>query len=175
MKRVRLSSQARGAFPGSSRGFILIEVLIAIALLGVISIAIMSALSTTSNVLIVADERTTAESLARRQMEYVKSQGYKVESAVTDPIYQKISGIPEGYSIYSINRDGEPDEDIVGIPWDSENNKPVDTDKGLQKIALVIIHKDKQNQDKVIYTFINDNPDWAYNVAITLEGYKVDR
>jgi hypothetical protein len=63
----------------------------------------------------------------------------------------------------------------VGIPWDSKNNKPVDTDKGLQKIALVIKHKDRQNQDKIIYTFINNNPYWANNVTIALEGYKVDR
>lgn len=175
MKKLRLSSQARRAFQGSSRGFTLIEVLLAIALLGVIAIAFMSALSTASTVLIVADERTTAESLARRQMEYVKSQGYRPESVVTDPIYQKIGGIPEGYSIWSVNRDGEIVADIVGIPWDSESNKPVDTDIGLQKIALVLIHKDRENRDKVIYTFINDNPYWAPGVEITLEGYKVDR
>jgi len=175
MKKLRLSSQARRAFQGSSRGFTLIEVLLAIALLGVIAIAFMSALSTASTVLIIADERTTAESLARRQMEYVKSQGYRPESVVTDPIYQKIGGIPEGYSIWSVNRDGEIVEEIIGIPWDSENSKPVDTDKGLQKIALVLIHKDRENRDKVIYTFINDNPYWADGVQITLEGYKVDR
>jgi len=175
MKKLRLSSQARKAFQGSSRGFTLIEVLLAIALLGVIAIAFMSALSTASTVLIIADERTTAESLARRQMEYVKSQGYRPESVVTDPIYQKIGGIPEGYSIWSVNRDGEIVEEIIGIPWDSENSKPVDTDKGLQKIALVLIHKDRENRDKVIYTFINDNPYWADGVQITLEGYKVDR
>jgi len=175
MKKLRLNSQARRAFQGSSRGFTLIEVLLAIALLGVIAIAFMSALSTASTVLIIADERTTAESLARRQMEYVKGQGYKAESAVTDPIYQKIGGIPEGYSIYSVNRYGVPVEEIIGIPWDSESNKPVDTDIGLQKIALVIKHKDRENQDKVIYTFINGNSYWADGVQITLEGYKVDR
>jgi len=176
MKKLRLSSQARRAFQGSSRGFTLIEVLLAIALLGVIAIAFMNAISTASTVLIIADERTTAESLVRRQMEYVKNQGYSPESVVTDPIYQKIGGIPEGYAIYSVNRGGEIVADIVGIPWDSENKKPVDTDKGLQKIALVIKHKDKNNQDKVIYTFSNgDDAEWAPGVEITLEGYKVDR
>jgi hypothetical protein len=66
----------------------------------------------------------------------------------------------------------------VGIPWDSKNNKPVvDKDIGIQKIALVIKHKDKENpnQDDVIYTFINNNPNWATGANITLEGYKVDR
>jgi type II secretory pathway pseudopilin PulG len=175
MKRIRLSSKVGTAFPGNCRGFILIEALIGIALVGIIAVAILGALSTTSTVLIVADERTTAESLARRQMEYIKGQGYQVESAVTDAIYQKISGIPEGYSLWSVNSTGEIVEEIMGIPWDSQDSKPVDTDKGLQKVALVIIHKDKQNQDKVIYTFVNDNPYWADGVEIILEGYKVDR
>lgn len=175
MKKLRLNSQVRRAFQGRSRGFTFIEVLLAIAILGVISVAFMSALSTSSTVLIIADERTTAESLARRQMEYVKSQSYSPETVVTDPIYQKIGGIPEGYSLWSVNITGGIVEEIVGIPWDSENNKPADMDNGLQKISLVIIHKDKHNQDKVIYTFINDNPYWADGVEIILEGYKVDR
>ena len=177
MKKLRLSSQVRRAFQGSSRGFTLIEVLVAIALIGIVAVGILSALSTISTTLVVADERTTAESLARRQMEYVKSQGYNPASVLNDynPTYQKISGIPEGYSLYSVNRDGVRVVDIVGIPWDSEINRPVDTDNGLQKVSLVIIHKDKQNEDKVIYTFINDNDYWAYGEKIILEGYKVDR
>lgn len=177
MKRVRLSSQVKRAFQGRSRGFLLLEVLLAIAFMGIIAIAFASALATTTTTLIIGDERTTAESLARRQMEYVKSQGYQAESVLGAPIYQKIGGIPEDYSIWSVNRTGEMVEDIVGIPWDSANNKPADTDKGLQKIALVIKHKDEMNQDKVIYTFINVSPNWADGdgLEITLEGYKVDR
>lgn len=174
MKRVRLNSKVRKAFQGRSRGFILIEVLIAIALIGIVAVAILGALSTSSKVLTIADERTTAESLARRQMEYVKNQGYSSTES-DEPVYQKIGGIPEGYSIWSVNRAGTTVEDIIGIPWDSETNKPADKDIGLQKIALVIKHKDKTNQDKVIYTFINKNFNWAYNVEITLEAYKVNR
>jgi type II secretory pathway pseudopilin PulG len=148
----------------------MIEVLVAVAILGVIGIAFMSALSTATTTVIIGDERTTAESLARRQMEYIKSQGYKAESVLTEPVYQKISGVPEGYAIWSVDRTGEVVEEITGIPWDSDTNRPVGTDKGLQKIALVITH-----EDKVIYTFINDNSNWADGVEITLEGYKVDR
>ena len=181
MKKLRLDSQARKAFQDSSRGFTMIEVLIAIAILGIISIGFLGALATTSLSVGRADERTVAESLARKQMEYVKNQVY--QAALTGGIatYQKISGIPEGYSIWSVNRNGTVVADIVGIPWDSANNRPVnmpaDKDVGLQKIALVIKHKDRENpaQDNVIYTFINKNLNWAYNVTITLEGYKVDR
>jgi prepilin-type N-terminal cleavage/methylation domain-containing protein len=179
MKKVRQDSQARKAFQGRSRGLTMIEVLIAIAILGIISITFLSALSTASLSVGLADERTVAESLARKQMEYVKNQGYNSASVLNNnkPTYQKISDIPEGYSIWSVNSTGGIDANIVGIPWDSKSNNKVVKDIGIQKIALVIKHKDKENpaQDKVIYTFINKNLNWAYNVTITLEGYKVDR
>jgi len=74
MKKLILNSRVRKAFQGRSRGLALIEVLIAIALVGVITIAFLSALSTASTVLIIADERATAESLARSQMENIKNQ-----------------------------------------------------------------------------------------------------
>lgn len=179
MKKLRLDSQARKAFPGRSRGLTMIEVLIAIAILGIISITFLGALSTASLSVSVADERTVAESLARRQIEDVKNQIYSSAPAGGVATYSKISNIPAGYSVWSVNRNGTVVADIVGIPWDSKNNEPpVDNkDIGLQKISLVIKHKDKENpnQDDVIYTFINKNLNWAYNVTITLEGYKVDR
>lgn len=154
----------------------MIEVVIAIALIGIIGVAVMSALATASIALIIADERATAESLARSQMEYVKDQGYNATQPGGEVIYTKIPDIdiPYGYAIWSVNRDGEVVGDVIGIPWASNTSKPANEDKGIQKIALVITHKDRKNQDngKVIYSFINDNPDWADGVKITLEGYK---
>ena len=58
------------------KGTTLIEVLIAIALLGMIAVPFLTALSTSSRALIIADERTTAESLIRSEIEYVRSQDY---------------------------------------------------------------------------------------------------
>jgi type II secretory pathway pseudopilin PulG len=180
MKKLRLSNKVRRPFQGSSRGVALVEILIAIALLGIIAIAFVNGLYSASKVLFIADERTTAESLARRQMEYVKSQGYQADvviggDVISEPIYQKIGGIPDGYAICSVNRDGEIVEDVRGIPWDSLTNKPAVTDKGLQKIALVIKCQDEEGQYRAINTFVNDNPNWANGVGITLEEYKVDR
>jgi len=174
MKKLRLSSKVRKAFRGSSRGFSMLEVVIAIALIGVIAVAILSALSTASIALIIADERATAESLARSQLEYVKSQNYTYASEGGESIYIKIPDIdiPYGYAIWSVNRDDEVVGNVIGIPWAGNASKPANEDKGIQKIALVITHKDRGNQDKVIYSFINDNPDWADGVKITLEGYK---
>jgi len=78
MKRVRLNSQARKAFRGSSRGFTLIEVVIAMLLLGIIGVAVLSSLSYASAVLISVDRRATAESLAKTQMESIKNQDYSI-------------------------------------------------------------------------------------------------
>ena len=168
MKKVTLSSQVRKAFQGRSRGFTLVEVLITIALIGAISVAFFSFMSAATSALIHADERTIAESLARSQLEFVKNQGYNS----TTPTYQKITNIPSGYSICSFNRTDlpvncGPSERVIGIPWNSGNNTPATSgDTGIQKIALVIKHDGKE-----IYTFVNDNPDWAPSAKITLEGY----
>jgi prepilin-type N-terminal cleavage/methylation domain-containing protein len=58
------------------KGMTLIEVLIAIAILGMIAVPFLTALSTSSRGIIIADERTTAESLVRSEIEYVRSQEY---------------------------------------------------------------------------------------------------
>jgi prepilin-type N-terminal cleavage/methylation domain-containing protein len=156
MKRVRLSSKIRRACQGSSSGFTLIEVLIALALIGIIAIAFLSALSTGSMALITADERATAESLARSQMEYVKNQGYSPAPTGGVGNYTKI-GVPAGYTICSYDRtedpvNCDPNDFVIGIPWDNEDNQPVDEDNGLQRIKLVIKRDGKE--------------------VITLEGYK---
>lgn len=161
MKRVRLNSKSRKAFQGRSRGFTLIEVLIALALMGIIAIAVLGALSTASAALITADKRATAESLARSQMEFVKNQDYSPAPTGGVGNYTKIPNpnIPAGYSICSYNRAGVPvncgpSDPVIGIPWDSGNNTAVNIDDGLQRIKLVIRR---------------DNID-----ILTLEGYKRD-
>jgi prepilin-type N-terminal cleavage/methylation domain-containing protein len=171
MKKVTLSSQARKAFRGSSRGFTLVEVLITIALIGAIGVAFFSFMSVATSALIHADERTVAESLARSQMEYIKNQGYNG----TTRTYQKIPSIPSGYEICSLNCSSNQacppvnclnNQAVVAIFWDSSNNRWSPTDTGLQKIALVIKH-----QGKEIYAFVNNNTAWANGAKITLEGY----
>jgi prepilin-type N-terminal cleavage/methylation domain-containing protein len=58
------------------KGFTLVEVMIAIALMGTVLVTLLSALSTASKAAMVADERAAMESLARTEMEYVRSQLY---------------------------------------------------------------------------------------------------
>jgi len=151
----------------NEKGISLIEVLIALAILGLVAAAFLSGLATASMSLLIADERTTAESLARSQMEYVKNQDYAPNN--DEAYYDKIDDddIPAGYSIWSVNRAGDTVEDIIGVPWYSDLpfvDEDVEIDAGLQKIRLVVKHDGKE-----IFTFIRDGE------KITLEGYKVNR
>lgn len=70
----------------NEKGYALVEVLVALALTGIIAVAFLLALATSSKAILVADERATAESLARSQMEFVKSQTYA--ASYTAPIPQ---------------------------------------------------------------------------------------
>lgn len=157
----------------SEKGMSLIEVLIALAILGLVAAAFLSGLTTASKALIIADERTTAESLARTQMESVKQQPYEFADDYNpedlgsgEVTYEKIDEIPDGYSIWSVNRAGDTVEDIIyGVPWDSQANQPSTTDVGLQKIRLVVKH-----YGEVVLIFVDED-----DRKITLEGYKVNR
>jgi prepilin-type N-terminal cleavage/methylation domain-containing protein len=162
MKKVELNRKLGKAIRGNSAGFTLIEVLIALALFSIIAIVFVGGLGTASRAVLIADVRTRAESLARTQMEAVKnpSEGYQTAPDGGVANYTKILDIPEGYTIWSLDRDddivnGGSSDPVLGIPWDSGNNTAVNEDMGLQKITLVIRH-DGQH-------------------IIALEGYKVER
>jgi prepilin-type N-terminal cleavage/methylation domain-containing protein len=146
MKKLRLSSRARKAFRGSSRGFSMLEVVIAIALLGIIAISVLSALQTAALALINADQRATAESLARSQMEYAKVQGYEEAPDGGEVTYDKIEINPDespGYTIWGVNRNDDVVANVIGVPWDSGNSTAVYQDKGFQRIKVIIKHDDK--------------------------------
>ena len=60
----------------SEIGSSLIETVVALALLGIIGVAFLSALATTSNSRLIADEHASARILAESQMEDIKKQTY---------------------------------------------------------------------------------------------------
>ncbi len=69
----------------NEKGFTLIEVLVALGLLGVFAAVFLTGIATSSKAILIADERTTAESLARSQMEYVKELDYINGATSYDP------------------------------------------------------------------------------------------
>ena len=134
------------------RGISLVEVLIALAILALVAVAFLSGLATASKALIIADERTTAESLAKSQMEYVKDCEY---DDINNPPQYEIDpdlDIPDGYDI-----------EITAERLDPKGDG-TDNDDGIQKITLVVEH-----YGEAVFIFIEDDK------KITLEGYKVDR
>ena len=77
----------------SERGTSLIETLVALALLGIIAVAFLSALATSSNARSIADEHASARILAESQMENIKKQTYAFSY---DPV--PLSTVYPGYS-----------------------------------------------------------------------------
>ncbi len=148
MKKLRLNSKARKACQGSSRGFSMIEVVIAIALIGVIAVAILSALSTASMALIIADERATAESLARSQLESIKNENYIDYSKPDHGDYVVIEEYPYIIEVFVQPIDPETGEHYLYI----EEEGAFEGDDGIQKITVIVSRDDK--------------------VVVTLEGYK---
>ena len=122
MKKIRLSNKIRKTLRGSSRGVTLIEVLVALVIFGIIAIVFAGGLGTASKAVFTADVRTNAESLARTQMEYVKSQEYIDYSESGHEDYDPITP-PEGYEI--------------AVTADELND-------GLQKITVTVSHEGRQ-------------------------------
>ncbi len=137
----------------NERGVSLVEAVIALGLLGLIATTFLMAVFIATKSIAIADERTTAESLARTQMEYVKQWEYINNDTEAEYYEIDLSENPH-YSIWSVDRDGITVEEIIAVPWDSQNDVPAATDVGLQKISLTIYHDSKE--------------------VLTLEGYKVD-
>ena len=155
MKRVRLSNKVGKILPGKSRGFTLIEVLIALALFAIIGIVFAGGLATASRAVLIADVRTNAESLARTEMEYVKTQTYSagnwsyvvthLESTCTPdcPSWWTTNPAPllsEQHALYTV--------EVEAVPLDA-------SDSPVEEISVTVNHDDRS--------------------VITLVGYKIDR
>jgi prepilin-type N-terminal cleavage/methylation domain-containing protein len=137
MKKLRLNSKVRKAFRGSSRGFSMLEVVIAIALLGIIAVSVLSALQTAALAFISADTRATAESLARTQMEYVRYSvydNYDDEPGDPHPVYSldpQIDNIkPPDFSV-----------NTVAIRLDRDAPPNPNDDDGIQAITVTVSHE----------------------------------
>jgi len=114
-----------GKFTGRESGVTFIETVVALAILGVIAVAFLNGLTTTSKSVFTADEHTTAESLAQSQMEWVKNASYSYNATTYSS-----APIPSGkdYLNYSTLITAEP----LRSP-----------DDGIQKVIVTIKRSDK--------------------------------
>jgi len=115
---------------GAERGVALIEVLVALAILGIVAAAILGGMATASKAAALADERTTVQSLAISQMECVKSSTYIDFSDPGHGDYELID-TPENYSV-----------EVATVPIDPDTGQalPEGQDLGLQKIVVTAGH-----------------------------------
>ena len=106
-------------------GMTLVETLVALAILGAVSVSFLNGMTSSSESTFIADEQTTAENLARNQMEKVKTADYIYGATEYPP-----APMPDGkdYINYSAVITAEP------------LNNP---DDGIQKITVSIKHFDK--------------------------------
>jgi len=118
----------------NNSGFALIENIVALALLGIVAIVFLGSIGTATKANLVADKRVTAESLARSEVEYIKSCAYEY-SATEYPIDPTLS-IPSGWSM--------PTPVVEALH---------DPDDGIQKVTITVQHDGKD----VFSTFIYKN------------------
>jgi prepilin-type N-terminal cleavage/methylation domain-containing protein len=131
---------------GASPGFTLIEVLVAVAVLGIIATTFLASLTTTYKSVIVADEQTKAESLVRSEMEYVKDSeywtfgfSYRIPDTPDNPPPwdESRTELAPAYSGYSVS--------VTGTPIDPDTGSPLGAagDLGLQQVLVEVYHEDQ--------------------------------
>jgi len=102
-------------------GVSLLETLVAMAILGIISVAFLSGLTTASRASIISDQRVTAESLARSQLELVKHAAYVSEASQYTPTQIPSDNSYTGFSVT-----------ITAQPLESP-------DDGVQRITVTVL------------------------------------
>jgi prepilin-type N-terminal cleavage/methylation domain-containing protein len=110
----------------STKGFAFIEILISLALLGIVSTAFFGAMGTASKSLIVNDEQQTSKNLAEMQLEYLKSLPY-----ASSYVPAAIPAGDEGYSVLT-NGDGRLYAEAVAS-----------RDNNIQKLTVTIVRDGK--------------------------------
>jgi prepilin-type N-terminal cleavage/methylation domain-containing protein len=109
----------------NEKGFSLIEALVAMALLGIVTVGFLSALTTSSRASISIDNLDTGRAIAQSQMEDVKEQAF------------------QSTGIYTVNSDlmAEYPGYTVSIP---QASAAASRDAFIQKIVVVVSRADKE-------------------------------
>lgn len=106
----------------NEEGFALIEASLSIALLGIIGVCFLSAITTGTNASFITDEKATAQSLVRSEIEYVKNYPYDYFTSEY-PVDPSIT-IPAGWSIPtpSVGALHATDDGIQSVNVTAEHN-----------------------------------------------------
>ncbi len=135
MKRQRALLRAFTSERCGEWGMSLIEVLVALGILAMVSVIFLVGMQTSSRAVIVMQEHVTADSLAKSEMEYIKSAPYHTDNNTWEytlpsspPAWDPTHALLTEYAGYSVNVKGErPDAQH----W---------YDDGIQKITITVTH-----------------------------------
>ena len=133
---MRWLGKRRLRFLRGQRGFTLIEVLVAAAILAVIGVGLLNALDTNAKATRQLDEKVVATNLATAYFEAIKAMPYytDVETYLNDDTITSIT-IPPQY-IVNVDIDFSSDGDTTdGITWVDEEDY---TNETIQKIAISV-------------------------------------
>jgi prepilin-type N-terminal cleavage/methylation domain-containing protein len=152
-RQKKTAVRSSDSLTGSQLGMTLIEVLVALGILAAVAVVFLVGMSTSSKAVMVSQESVATDSLAKSELEYVKSVPYT--ELPSDPLFDPLweyqlpdnpptwdlgRTLPAGYSGYSVEVSGYS----VGVAYPPEE---------IQKIKVIVKH----NGDEVL----------------TLVGYKV--
>lgn len=128
----KATKPVRGWSGGKEQGITMIETVIGLAIIGLVMVAFFSGLATASKGTILSREQTTAESLVRSEIEYVRSCTYEPDAS-TYPVDPGLT-IPPSW--------------VVPLPV----AEPVHaTDDGLQKVTVSAEHNGETILSITIY------------------------
>ena len=102
----------------NNSGYTLVEIILAIAILGLVIVPIFGFMTNSSGIITHADKREMALLIAQQRMEFLKSLGYVElsDNRVTDPpTYVEIGSTDDGYPNYNDSKyDIKMIEDKIG-------------------------------------------------------------
>jgi type II secretory pathway pseudopilin PulG len=125
---------------GSSRGATLVEVLIAIAVLGLITSSIMPVLLMLNKAEFKWTEQTVSESLIRTQVEYIKGCPYIYGNvSVPEPPYATVPTPDPSYEIEVFARPV-----LIDPATQQHTYLPSGQDEGIQEIEITVKHVDRE-------------------------------
>jgi prepilin-type N-terminal cleavage/methylation domain-containing protein len=126
---------------GGERGLTLLEIMVALGILAAVAVTFLLSMTTSSKAVMVSQERVAIDSLAKSQLERIKSWEYD-STTEPNPDYQaaKLDDIPTGYDITIAAERLEVDP----------NNDPGEDD-GLQQITITVTHNEETAFELVGY------------------------
>jgi prepilin-type N-terminal cleavage/methylation domain-containing protein len=127
-KRRQVTLPAFGPARNGERGLTLIEILVALGILAAVAVTFLLGMTHSSRAVMISQERVAVDSLAKSQIERIKSWEYDATNIPPDYQTAKLTDIPDGYdtNISAVRLD--PDEDGF------------DDDDGLQEITVTVTH-----------------------------------